>query len=233
MPYSRHKMKKRQVEHLNDIKKKIYIFCEGKKTEPNYFEGFKKAIMCNVVYRNLLYICVEGVGAGTMKVMETAEKFVSENCLKNADIWCVYDKDNFPSQDFNQVSSRANFLNNQRRVSDNGICYNVAWSNQCIEYWFLLHFTFYDADNDRSRYIEVLNNKFRELGLTRYEKNNTELFEIMTERGNPKRAIDWAEKRLNACSGLTDSDSVPATKVHLLVKSLAQYLPDELQKKYL
>lgn len=55
----------------------------------------------------------------------------------------------------------------------------------------------------------------------------------MTEKGNPKRAIKWAERRLKDCAGLTESQSVPATKVHLLVQKLAKYLPDELRSKYL
>lgn len=55
----------------------------------------------------------------------------------------------------------------------------------------------------------------------------------MTEKGNPKQAIRWAEQRLKACSGLTDAESVPATKIHLLVKKLALYLPEDLRDKYL
>jgi len=55
----------------------------------------------------------------------------------------------------------------------------------------------------------------------------------MTEKGNPKQAIRWAERRLEECSGLTDTESVPATKVHLLIRTLAQYLPENLRDKYL
>ena len=55
----------------------------------------------------------------------------------------------------------------------------------------------------------------------------------MTFNGNPKLAIRRAEQRLIDCDGQTDSESAPATKVHLLVKNLAQYLPKDLKYKYL
>lgn len=69
--------------------------------------------------------------------------------------------------------------------------------------------------------------------MEKYEKNNNELFNIMTEKGNPKQAIIWAQRRLEECKGLTDTASVSATKVHLLVQTLAKYLPDSLRIKYL
>ena len=41
--------------------------------------------------------------------------------------------------------------------------YHVAWSNECIEFWFILHFDYYTANNHRTEYISFLNNKFQEL----------------------------------------------------------------------
>lgn len=227
MPQNR--KKPRRVEHLEAVKEKIYIFCEGQQTEPLYFKGFAEAIKSNAVYKNLVHVHVEGVGAETLRVINFAEDYVKSHQLKKATVWCVYDKDSFPKQNFNAVSERASVLNNQQK----DVVYNVAWSNQCIEYWFILHFEFYQSDNDRKDYRKFLHEKFEELGWARYEKNNAELFSIMTEKGNPKRAIKWAERRLKDCAGLTESQSVPATKVHLLVQKLAKYLPDELRSKYL
>lgn len=222
------KKKTRQVEHLETASQRFYIFCEGKQTEPQYFSGFETAIKSNPVYKNLVHVHVEGVGAGTLRVIYAAEDYVKENKIKGADIWCVYDKDSFPKQDFNAVSERARALNSQQ----NDVVYKVAWSNQCVEYWFILHFEFYDADNDRSDYRKFLNSKFKKLGLGRYRKNNKEIFGILTEKGNPKKAIGWAKKRIDECKGLSDTASAPATKVHLLVQDLAKYLPDDLREKY-
>lgn len=208
---------------------RFFIFCEGEQTEPKYFNGFENAIKSNAIYKNLVHVHVEGVGAETIRVINAAENYVKENGIKNANIWCVYDKDSFPTQDFNAVSERVAYLNSQQ----NDVVYYVAWSNQCIEYWFILHFAYYDSDNDRKYYRKFLHEKFKELGWNKYEKNNEELFEIMTEKGNPKQAIKWAQKRIQECEGLTDTKSVPATRVYLLVQELAKYLPEQIRKRYI
>jgi len=226
---SQNRKKSRRIGYLNTIEHRYYIFCEGEQTEPNYFRGFEKTIKENPIYKNALYIETIGVGAETLRVINHAEEYVIKNSIDNAKIWCVYDKDSFPSQNFNAVSEKAKHLN----VSQTKATYCVAWSNQCIEYWFILHFDWYDSDNDRKYYRKYLHGKFAELGWKRYEKNNEDLFYILTDFGNPKLAIKHANNRLAQCSGLTDADSSPATKVHLLVEELAKYLPEQLQKKYI
>ena len=55
----------------------------------------------------------------------------------------------------------------------------------------------------------------------------------MTEKGDPKKAIVYAQRQLDAFRGKTDTQSVPATKVHLLVQELAKYLPDDIKSKYI
>ena len=44
--------KKRRQEHLEMKKYRYYIFCEGQETEPNYFQGFKKWIEENPIYKD-------------------------------------------------------------------------------------------------------------------------------------------------------------------------------------
>ncbi len=229
-PPRRYQRKKvRQINKYSAIEKAFYIFCEGKQTEPNYFDGFKDEIKKNPIYKNLIHIEVKGVGAETLRVIEYAQEYVEKNRLKNAEIWCVYDKDSFPPTDFNAVSQKADALSNPEM----GITYHVAWSNQCIEYWFILHFDLYTADNDRKYYRRYLNQKFASLGLGRYKKNDMEIFKILTEKGCPKLAIRRAAQRLQDCRGHTDADTKPATKVHELVQKLSIYLPDEIKHRYI
>lgn len=231
MAKPQNKKKPRSTEHIPPACEKFYVFCEGEQTEPLYFKGFEKKIKSNPIYKNLVHVHIEGVGADTLRVIDAAEKYVKDNSIKHANIWCVYDKDSFPKQNFNAVSNKANVLNNQQ----NDVIYHVAWSNQCIEYWFILHFAYYTSDNNRKDYRKFLHQKFKELGWLKYEKNNEELFEIMTTKGNPKQAIKWAKKRIEEfeIENKTDTDSVPATKVHLLVEELAKYLPDNFRDKYI
>lgn len=65
--------------------------------------------------------------------------------------------------------------------------YHVGWSNECIEFWFILHFEFYVSNNHRSQYITFLNEKFNLRKLGKYEKNREDIFEILMTYGDPKR----------------------------------------------
>jgi len=231
-PKQGNRKKIRKVEHLYLFEHRYFIFCEGKRTEPNYFGGFKKAIESNPMYNNMVFIDVEGVGKETLKVLEAAEKKVADEKLKDAHIWCIYDKDSFPPERFNQVSEKIRDLNNSH-AGRNGVIYHAGWSNQCFEYWFILHFVFYDAKNYRTDYYNFLDIKFKEHGFTNYSKTIDEIFDFLSYKGDPIQAIKWAKKRLCDCSGCTDAESVPATRVHELVEELAKYLPGELRNRYL
>ncbi len=222
-------IKERQVKKYEEISSKYFIFCEGEQTEPLYFSGFKDQIEQNAIYKNSVLVKVEGVGKETIRVLEAAQDYVSKFNINNANIWCVYDKDSFPSEDFNKVSQLVKQLNNKQT----SVKYFVAWSNQCIEYWFILHFDYYDSDNDRKYYRQFLHKKFKELGWDYYEKNNQDLFNILVSKGNPKLAIKYAKKRIKECDGLSDAESVPATNVHELVMELAKFLPEEMKCKIL
>ena len=48
--------KQRKIEYLKQKTHKFYIFCEGEKTEPNYFSGFKKVIEQNPIYKNMVLL---------------------------------------------------------------------------------------------------------------------------------------------------------------------------------
>lgn len=209
----------RKVEVTNPLEKHFYIFCEGTKTEPNYFNGIKTKVESRAIYKNAVFVNVQGVGRGTIKIVEEAEIYVEKNDIKNSEICIVYDKDDFPPDDFNNVAIRVQDLNNNNRQ----ITYHVAWSNQCIEYWFILHFDYYVSDNDRAYYIDYLNKKFKDLKIGSYQKNDSLIFEKLEQYGDADRAVRYAEKRLKEFENIPDSRSVPATKVHLLYKQLSKY----------
>ena len=103
--------KKRRQEYLEKKEFRYYIFCEGQATEPKYFQGFKRYIEDNPIYRDMVLIEIEGCQAETMRVIGKAEEYVRENKITKGQIWCVYDKDSFPSSDVNGVVQRAEVLN--------------------------------------------------------------------------------------------------------------------------
>lgn len=220
--------KKRRQEHLELKKYRYYIFCEGQQTEPQYFAEFKKLIEENPVYKEMVLIEIEPCQAETMRVIGMAEEYVRKNEIKKGQIWCVYDKDSFLPEHFNGVVERAESLNKE----NSELQYHAAWSNECIEFWFLLHFAYYTSNNHRSEYITFLNDKFKEFGLGKYQKNMKDIFDILMNKGNPKLAIRYAKRIINDGQGKTPTEIAPGTKVYELVEELAKYLPGEIQDAF-
>jgi len=109
----------------------ILIVCEGKNTEPSYFEQFRvKSLKIEPV----------GTGKSTISLVKHAEAL--DVLGKYKKIWCVFDKDIFSNDNFNEAINRA---------GRNG--YGVAYSNQAFEYWLILHFNDHQgAGLDRSNY---------------------------------------------------------------------------------
>ena len=112
--------KKRRQEYLEKKEFRYYIFCEGQATEPKYFQGFKRYIEDNPIYRDMVLIEIEGCQAETMRVIGKAEEYVRENKITKGQIWCVYDKDSFPSSDVNGVVQRAEVLNQKKYIRLSG-----------------------------------------------------------------------------------------------------------------
>ena len=221
--------KKRRQEYLEMKRYRYYIFCEGQQTEPQYFAGFRKLIEENPIYKDMVLIEIEPCQAETMRVIGMAEDYVKKNRIQRGQIWCVYDKDSFPAEHFNGVEERANSLNK----TNPQLQYYAAWSNECIEFWFLLHFAYYTANNHRTKYISFLNDKFKKLGIGKYQKNRNDIFMILMEYGNPKLAIRYAKKIIKAKEDKTATEIAPGTKVYKLVEELVKYLPEEMKEYFI
>ena len=164
-----------------------------------------------------------------MRVIGMAERYIKENNIQKGQIWCVYDKDSFPAENFNGVVERVNILNKE----NSELQYHAAWSNECIEIWFILHFAYYTANNHRAEYISFLNNKFQELGLGKYQKNMPNIFDILMEKGNPKLATRYAKRIIKDGQGKTPTEIAPGTKVYELVEELAKYLPESIKSSFI
>lgn len=211
------------------IENPIFIFCGGEQTEPNYFEGFKNIIENNAIYKNVVKIEIIKGSSDTIRILEYAINYIKNNNIKKCDVWCVFDKDDFLPRDFNNAIYKSEELNK----SNEKIKYYITWSNECIELWFLLHFCYYTSSNGRKDYIDRLNDKFKELKIEKYAKNNKQIFNILLDYGNPKNAISNAKRLELMHIGKTPAESVPCTKVHNLVEALVKYLPDEIKERFI
>ena len=77
-----------------------------------------------------------------------------------------------------------------------------------------------------------MNDKFKELGIEKYQKNMNNIFTILMEYGNPKLAIRYAKRIMKDGEGKTPTEIAPGTKVYELVEELVKYLPEEIRLKF-
>lgn len=242
-----HGLRKRRAGFLEPRRCRYAIFTEGEVTEPAYFGGMKAAIERNSAYKGMIYI--QGAGCETRRVLETAKAWVKEYAPSNCRVWCVYDKDDFPAEDFNGVAQSIRALNER---SERDVTYHAGWSNECFEYWLVLHFGFLESNNGRAAYTEMLQAHFKSKLHKNYKKEKTaclmcsergypSLYEDMLAIGSPKAAIRYAEKQWKELQDRLGEDTVerkpskavPATTVHLLVKELAMYMAPEERDYFL
>ena len=203
----------------------IYIFTEGEQTEPNYFKSFKKIIEHDGAYRNKINIKLLPCHKGTVKLVEEAQKYLQSNKITKGQVWLVYDKDDFT--DFDYVPALA------EKQSTKDITFHTAWSNQSFELWFILHFDNYQTDNPRTEYIKFLDKKFYSLKLGNYEKNRTDIFDVLLNDGNPKQAIKFSKTQIQKNKNKNPSEIAPGTTVFMLVEELAKYLPEDIKEKFI
>lgn len=145
------------------------IVCEGTQTEPNYFNGAISAINSLLADKYKLKVKIVGQGMNTVSLVTSVDellKYVEKSKISTipyGKIFVAFDKDSFSSQAFNE----AVYMCEKKG-------YIPLWSNQAIEYWFLLHFNLIDAAMDRSLYINKLNEYFKTAGAKyKYKKMMT------------------------------------------------------------
>ena len=193
---------------------RFLIVTEGTRTEPLYFEGFRRRI--NAAFRGeYVTLRVYGIGANTVSLFDRAKSIAEADPDDFTQVWVVCDKDSFPARDFNAVVDLC------ASASSGGMTYRAAWTNEAFELWYILHFMFTDSALGRESYEPILTRCLREDGAGYYAKNRSDMFEVL-ERRTPV-AIANAEKLEHANAGRTPADSNPGTSVHLLVKELLPY----------
>ncbi|MFA6074897.1 MAG: RloB family protein [Negativicutes bacterium] len=190
-------------KNTRDVRKRLLIVCEGEKTEPNYFKAF--------VVPPELVVVVDGAGCETIRVVERAVELREEAIRKEKpfdEIWCVFDRDNFPAQNFNEAIAKAERLE-----------IKVAYSIEAFEIWYLLHFHYYNTGISRDDYKIKLTALLGRV----YRKNDKAMYELLQDK------IDIAIKNAqNLRVKQETSEEIlynrnPVTTVDLLVVALRSY----------
>jgi hypothetical protein len=187
----------RPVDHL-PIKQRYLIVCEGERTEPNYFRCFH--ISPDSV------VDVRGEGANTesliCKAIELRDHDREQGVIYDQ-IWCVFDRDSFPAENF----KAAFILARQNNIQ-------IAYSNEAFELWYVLHFQYLDTGITRVDYIHLLDNHLSHP----YEKKSPQMYaELLPFQ---KRAIQNAKTLYNQYHPKNPERDKPSTTVHQLVEKL-------------
>ena len=175
---------------------RFLIVCEGEKTEPAYFDGFRVPSVT---------IEIVGLGKDPLTLVERAIDRRSKDPYDQ--VWCVFDRDEVPAERFNQ----ALLLAQRRQIK-------VAYSNQAFELWYLLHFHYCDVAQARHDYGNGLS---RQLGRV-YQKNDPALYRELLPRQDV--AIRHAERLLAEYNPANPAADDPSTTVHLLVQELNRFI---------
>lgn len=203
------KASKKRKENVREKLVRFLIVCEGKKTEPHYFE----ALLNNYVSA-VREVTIEGEGRATVALIDRTFEIKTELEHKNAmtfdRVWVVFDKDDF--EDFNEAIRKAHRLG-----------FQSAWTNEAFELWYFLHFEYLDAGVSRTAYIEKLEDAFKNrMGDKnfKYEKGNPDIYSLLQQYGREDLAKRFAKKLRTLHTGNNYAMHKPCTMVDKLVEEL-------------
>ena len=212
-------MKNNNISRKDRLKSKrqapanYLIVCEGKKTEPNYFNGLKKKI--NEKYGNKVDVLIpnidiKGTGMNTTSLVKYTQKTVNHANKVYGQVWVVFDKDDYNDEQFDLAIDNCN--------------YNVAWSNPNFELWLLTHFKKVNRYVSKDDVLQELSKEFQKKGLGDYTKNDTNIFDKVTSEGKLHTAIKNREYMEELNKDGQASQRNPMTKVYKIVDGLKEYL---------
>jgi len=137
------------------VKKRVFIVCEGSKTEPNYFNHFLEDF--NFRGRPVEITVVDTEKNTAVELVEVASKMPE---FLDDELWAVFDKDGYTKHE------TAFALAKEKNV-------NIAFSSISFEYWILLHFQFVVMEFKKSR--EIID-YMRKMKFLSFKKNDTKAY---------------------------------------------------------
>lgn len=187
-------------ERTRKPKRRVYIVCEGEKTELKYFNGFKE--------RNsgVEIIPVHSKYTDPISIVNFAEERIDKWDIdfdEGDGVWCVFDVDENSSSDIKKASDLAS----AKKIK-------IALSNPSFEIWFLLHFK--DVFSHISRQDVILDLKDYIKGYKKNKDVNPIVFPL-THKAIP-RAEKLNQTHKNNNIPIFSAESNPSTQVFELVK---------------
>ena len=204
----RNKVASKQIAPPNYL-----IVCEGKQTEPNYFNGLREKI--NKKYPDRVKIIpgikILGTGLNTEGIVNYTKKYINQSSKIYGQVWIVFDKDDFSDEQFD----------NAIKLNE----YNSAWSNPNFELWILTHFKKVNKKLEKKDVMKEVQKEFKKSGLGEYKKNDSDIFKKLNENNRTQTAISNCKEMYKDVSNyIQESKKNPSTTVFMLVEDLSAYL---------
>ena len=207
------KSNRRKSDFLKVAPANYLIVCEGKQTEPNYFNGLKQAI--NKKYGNKVEVLIPSIdvkstGMNTTSLVKYTQRTINHSNKVYGQVWVVFDKDDYNDEQFDSAIKNCD--------------YNVAWSNPNFEVWLLAHFKKVNRYISKDDALQELSKEFQKKELGEYVKNDKNIFDKITNEENLHTAIKNCEYMEELNKDGQASQRNPMTKVYKLVDGLKEYL---------
>ncbi len=214
----------RRSKLISQKPSKWLIVCEGEETEVNYFEMAIRKINETLPDEKKIKATIKGEGRNTKSLVKTAEDLqaivdkYNKRTVYFGKIFVVFDKDDFSDSAFNDAVTMC---------KNNGFI--PLWSNEAIEFWFLLHFNYIDSALSRNEYEDKINQFFKDKGQKyEYHKNDKEIFDKLCSYGSLELARKNAKRRVDECKGKTPAKSLSCTTVHQFFDEVDLYIEEVL-----
>ena len=186
----------------------LYLFCEGEKTEPNYFCAIHRK------YRDILrdkfsLQIKDTFHTDPIGLVEEAKDLLRLNETQKGDIiWCVFDVNNNNNNTLNNAFQRA------------GKKIQIALSNPCFEVWYILHFKYSTASIRSSEEAVSILKEY----IPNYEKN-CDVLDTLSQKPNSLADAINGSKQLNdyhetSGNNVNFQSGNPSTQVFKIIELL-------------
>jgi len=191
------------------IPKKLYIYTNGEKTEYEYFRLFKDYLKKQGEYQLIVKPAIKGNFENLVNQVSGSKKPKKFFAKDGDEIWLVFDIDNEIVENPNKFSLAIENAKSKK--------FNLAWSNECFELWFLLHFQDLKSGIPRCDYHQKLKQFCRKESFEYHKNQNIDkLFELLKDR--IPTAIKNAKK-----IDINNPSKSPSTKVYKIIEKLGIY----------
>lgn len=206
------KIQKRRVGNRQP-RVRILLICEDTKSAVFYFERIGELLP-----EGAIFLWPQGTGMNTLSLVNETDNIRRRQevalGIRFDQVWVLFDKDSFKADEFDNAIR-----------SGEAKGYRVAWSNECFELWYLLHFQEQSSLVGRKTIYERLE---EHLGIKHYEglkgASGKALHRRMAENAKGrKHAVRRAKKLDEEARGAFHKQN-PVTKVYRLFETLDSWI---------